>query len=823
MPRIRQQTSQISIGAGPTGDSASAQAFGPTGKSSVALGSALLSIGGDINSLALKRQQEEKKDKAIEDAVWLGKATSSLMRNLTDYQNDPQNNSSYDYDKNFLNHADTLLQDLAQQAPSPEISKEFTARASAGITGRYGTVSRDASNTRLSTHVRSIEDRWKNNQYDFRNAPDSQLALPELSHNGEQIRSDIKEAYGEISPKLANQLIAKQVEQEVLAVMGNHPDRALELLKQSKEIDPVRRDILTRRINSAKQVSNIAEKDGFNRFRADVILKAKKEGLTNPLPLESYLKFYDQDRAMSLLSRDEDTINAYNKAHDFVSNHKQLIPNSFSEKMAEFGRETVETEEAYSKVVVPALNSAVSTLENDPVSWLQKNNPEVQKHQDEAHPPIEKRPAGDVDSLLPGLDRDGEAGAEPAPIPATPEELTKLHNSILKYQGFPDKDATNKGQYLRRPPEEKNLLSKPQADSLAGQINGSPPETAIQIISGVLEGYPDDEHKRIVMNDLASLASEPISQEYQLAYEYRNQPWADEYVGSLKNVKEIQKLTDVSKRDISSEIQVNPKWLSYQASMLGGASQRASELGGFKRGIETFASSLVANGQSPEKAAQIAVDRLVGSSFGFTAVSGATVSNLGSFLHTPISEAEALKEKPNTGIDGARFGDTSNFDVLPVPRARKDGSIRSDKEIQLIGDQLGTAIMFVSPQEMNPGQFPQELQAIEDKDERNNVMFETYVRNATYRLSDDGQGVLLYLRNDKGGSTPFRTKSGFMLKLDFDNIPADFLGGNRFDPDSSDPRIRQSFKFRPKERNKFNPFSAEKHFTPTGSFWEKIK
>lgn len=675
---------------------------GPVGQGLQNLGSGLMA-----RNRRNKREAEITADKAktLDDRTWSANTYSEFSKELTDYYNNPDNYNSETFHKDLDEFTQGRISELEANAPSKEAAEQFKSRALGQAASRYDQAAARSTQTKIGNLMDSYDNEVQAMLYAYRN---SENGIGDLENSRSIAIADAKETFAD-SPKLAKQ-IESQINLSIIAeTIDSNPEYAKALLNEDKTISPEKRAQLLRQIDRSEKSVSALERDTFNRSRESTVFNAVKGDSYDKVPIEEYELYYDADKAAVMKRQDDLKVDAYKMANDFVdtiSNKNSATQMQELEKLVE-SAQSPEQRAAIQQIIEPQVRANLEMIEKDPVSWVSRNNATIKRLDAE----IEK--ATDEERI--GL-------------------LTERNELVLQVQGYSD-GVMDDSEYLNKPSNHRNLLTVDEATQLANRINRESPQVALDTIRGIMAEYPDEQHQWIVFNDLASIGKEKIRQEYAMAFQNADKWWIDSYLASLQNFDGLKELTQSTVQDIRASVNAHPSWMAFQTSIIGDNFQRASEIRGYKSGIEAFAKSFMARGSSLDEAVDKSINLLINESLGFTEING---------------------------------------EPMPILREKQDGTTRTDEEIADVGRRLNVALSRVDPRRIDQSNFGflAGLGPDEERVERLQALRDAVTSAGFWQMSPDGQSALLYYSDDNNNIFQVREKDGTPLEIALDDLPS---------------------------------------------------
>lgn len=710
MPKIPQNTEEFGIRTGSTGPTAQPNDFGP---STGALGQGLLHMSEGLSKMGLAVQHVDERRRERDENRWLGESYEQEKATLNEWLANPENHSKESFARDFKEFADARIAEYDGVAPSADARDAFRSNMGAFVGRKYEEAIHTAEKTKLQNTIISIDDQTTNALMGYRNAqgaPGSD-ATKDLLESFGQIRLGIHSQFYEQAPTIAGKLQDKLTSDLVLATADEDPALAKKILSMSPDLDQHTRTTLEKHIAQQEKVTDLVARDSFDRFRQDRLVAVEMGKSGDKIPLSLYQSFYPGDHGAVQKAHDDAQIDTSVRSRSTL---EELAPQSADRQLSALGKmrsdiKTKEDLDVFKHVAKQVLDN-VEVQQKNRVSWLQQNNPEVRT--------LSER-------------------AATAPESIRVQAITERNDAILKYQGPPpaSEDPAEVAMYLDRPSNDRHLMTLDEAEEDAGKINKGSAGEAIQAISQVLAKYPDQRHQYIAFADMVTLPSggKGLKQEYQLAFQNKDAWWIDSYVGAIANSKDIAKLNDEKRKELTDELDKQTTWKNFQRSMIGDNFSRAKEIEGYRSGITMYAESLIAGGKPIKKAIQAATDMLIGESLGFTSIN-----------NTPLA---MLKERSNRSLPH-----------------------RTDEEIADIGRRLSLALGDIDPREINDANFTT-LRNIPDGVAKHQALRDLITSKGFYQTSNDGQAALLYMQDDNGNSFQVTDKKKRPFVIHFDELP----------------------------------------------------
>ena len=586
---------------GSTGPNAEAISFG-TGAALSTVGNDL-ETGGRLFTRALKiKETHNEWLKSVDDQRWAASAYEQEKRGLAEFMANDKNNRAEDFAQRVDKYAnDRFGTYTGDAAPSKEALDAFKSNFETLANSKYEAALGITYQNKLNGAVTAVKSQVSDaiNAYRAAGKVPGQDGLEDLSDSVAHIGSNIEAQFREKAPNLADDLQTNLTTQTVLASLDRSPEAAKTFLDNSTAIDEQTRRHLNGIITQAVGTRSLVDKDAFNNVRANFLTNAEHGKVTGTIPLKNYQQFLEPDQAQVAKAQDDRYLGSVYTANGIVKDIAPLNANAQVAKLSELNSKIATKQDQDTYDMVTAKVRANIKLQNDnPVGWLQQNNPQVAQLRQAA---MDASP-------------DQQAGA-----------IKNLNDAVLKYQGTPPEDVSpaERAKYLNKPLNDRHLLGTDEAVQTGGELNQSTPKEFMSKLQTLMGRYPGQEYT--VFNDLASQGH--LRQEYQLAWQNQGAWWLDNYLGAIHNQKGIN-VPEAVQKDITRQVDANPIWLQFQSSMIGPNFGRANEIQGFRQGIETYAQALVSQGKSSKDATAMATKMLISETLGFTKVNGRPLSIL---------------------------------------------------------------------------------------------------------------------------------------------------------------------------------------------------
>lgn len=642
-------------------------------------------VADSIDRSRALRQQEV-------DARWVGDGLFGAVNELNEWQARPENNSREDYADQFSAQAGAVLERSSDGAPSASAARELRARLQARIAPMYQNALQIGERTRLDNNRESVVSQTADVLSSYRTALGHSPSDPvlEVVAAREDLRGVIDRMFGAQAPELAGRMRA-YVDQEIaLGVAREHPGYARSLVEASDSIPEDSKATLYNKIEALGKSQDMIRIDDFNRARADFVVASGQGKVSGTIPLSKYEEVFSHERAVVEKREDDEKISIANDVRGWFDNLAPTAPQAMERELAKMAGEVHDTRSAkVYRELSTRLREVRELQDKDRVSWLLSFNPEVMSAQDD-------------------VARATDAGTRNA-------ALSRRNQAVKKYQGFPAAGDPNRDMYLGLSSNDRTLMTLGAATQYAAAINSGSPSEVMRRIDDVMIQFPDTEDRFIAFSDMVSLPGKTgIRQEYQVAYQNRDQWWVPSYLSALSSTEAVKQLDTTRESELDSEISRDPTWLKFQAAMIGPDMSRAAEIEGFRAGVQTMARSMHLQGRKISDAVKSSVKLLLDSTMGFATVHG-----------RPIMIS---RENPVTGTS------------------------RNDEEVRDIGRRLEVSLRDLDPREVDQSRLPVLAQVHPEQMHINRLQaLRDIITSTGFFVTDpDGQSMTLFVPGDQG-------------------------------------------------------------------------
>lgn len=786
MPRIPQPLSDASILTGGINVSAPASAFGAAeGGQSIA--SAIDQLGRGLALNNKTRRAIEERDKRKNDELWASKAASEFGRNLTDFEVNPENRSRVDYLPAYLENVDQNTQAFIEKAPSPEAEAMFHERARGMVDARYGRVASLGAENELKAEAIALDDTWGNFLQSYHStAPiDPHGAAGDLIGGLDQTIQSIQDLYSDVAPEMSKQLIAKRIEDTVLALSDKSPNVARDILDNSSiYLDESKRQVLINKLEARKQETSLLLKEDFNSTRESLLIQSERDGLISELPIEDYQAVYQGEQAQVMKKRDDAIIGANVNMHALKIDLRGKNP-AEKAKQAEAVYKTLNTQEeqrAFASIIAPYLQEDARLFATDSSAWQDANNPILETLQkDAAELEVNETMGIAVDGgpgvLPPREDIEGGSVAQGATkevagvrdVP-TPDQAAasreQYYRAKLRYQGLAPEGDTS-GLYMNLPRSEQHILTKAEANRFAAQINGADIDNAIGTIQAILQRYPSDDLRAQVIHDLTTLPQEKLNPVYAIAFQNAGESWLPTFIGNVRSVKDLEAMSEVDKASLRKAVQSNGTWASFFKSVMGPQNQRSGEVEGYYNAIEMNARAFMAQGMTAKAAAEASINQLLTSTMKPVEVQRAGVMD--------TVKPDGFTIAVDDGFWGPKPYYWRDDPQLWLPRQPQGWDRKlSDEELDNLGQRMGVAIANINPDDVDLSQFSWASQVSANNKYRQQQLIHTkIVQTGQFYPEPGGAYYRLTVEGEVPGSRiDLRNKNGEFFRLPLAKLPA---------------------------------------------------
>ncbi len=673
---------------------------------------ALGNVGDNISRLGVTLADITEQRNREKELRWAGDKSDELSRTLIEWQR--ENQGREDIGDAYRKFADEQVAEHEAQAPTSRAAGVFRRSVLPAINREWEQNLKLGEATRFDNF--EVAERKSsitaNDNYRERFSQ-NQVTAQLLRHLDLQSQiARIDGAYGKVAPKVAAALKETAVVDAVTGTMERDPALAAEILEQYPHVDAETRRMLIGSLESTRTALDGARQVEFADQMEKSLNAATALGIPAAMPREAeFVAVYGKDAAPRQMAVAKETYRATNLAITSWDSVKDLAGQYQMAKVEELAN-------AGEKFAAQKLSERVSD------SLKAQNGGNVMDHLRQNYADVEQsyNMAGD-----------------------DPVRLKAAHELALKYQGpvppgTPEKEAR---KYLGHSTGRLHLLTERQADEMGAQWNGMGAEDLMKAMEGLAVQYPDDKQRAIAYRDLVTLPKEGnrLKPGIQFAQMIPSMELRRSYLNVVQNSKAVAELTTEKQAAFDAALIDQKGWVNFRASFGAQDEQMAK----FRQAVLHYAYHLSQDGRlglDAEAATEKAVNDLIEGSFGFTKESGVVI-----------------------GVQKLR----DDFGLKPI---------RTEQEITHFGRILTQAKATFPLQDLNlvnpAGQqaFPQ-ADLILDPAKKLEYVQKTILANGFFVTEDDGQGVTLYVRNDKSG-LPFQLldKKGKPFLILFDNVTA---------------------------------------------------
>lgn len=595
---------------------------------------------------------------------------------------------------------------------SPEVARQFTKNWDTWTNAKLSDVYALAIKNQLTLSVNSVKEQTQTAITSFRLLANTSEkdATKSLLDSIAQITAGIRDGIGKQSFDTAKGLHEDLITQAVLATANVNPGLAKAILDRSSEIDEQTRHNLLNTIATANKSINIGARITFDNARKDILALSKAGQGKQIIPEEAYLAHYPEAQALQLKAKDDALLDVYANGN--------LILQHVAPQEAEYQQHVLDTlgdktkwTGQYNEDLFDFVNQRLTQIRDlqkrNSVKFLTDYNPVVKQA-------FELTKSATEDTA--------------------PELFSRYYDALLFFQGPATKETDKKEVpwFLNRSMNDWHLLDVEKAKETASQLNISKPQEVIQKINEFLAQYPKESHQQIALQDLVNLGG--LSEQYQLAFQNKDEWWIDSYLNAIKGGEDIKVDTD-TKKEIYEALIVNDHWVNFDSHMTGDKRQGEKEATrGFRAGILKYAEYLSKN-HSASDAVEIAARQLIGSTLGFTKV---------------------------------------NDQTMMIVRDRGPGKVPfNDDEITDIGRRLTFVPQFLPAADIDLTPFVKLNLLLTDPAKQQEAIINHLSAKGFWQNTNDGKGASLYAV-DEEGIQPFQVtdKEGKPFVVHFEELPA---------------------------------------------------
>lgn len=716
MPEIRTYEAGESSRTGPAIAYANTEDFGAgvaralaeVGEGADRASSGLAHIANTANVMNRRRQ-------ALEETRWAGDTYEATKRSISEFMANPENNTKDSFAQDLDRHNQDIFKGIdPQTAPTPRAFEMFKQNYWSFAGGKYAQALNVGYQNTVNNNITSINSQVNDAVTAYHNFKkvDEDVATHDMVDSVAHIGQNIEGSFRKLAPTIADRLQSDLITQATLAVMTNDPRAAKTLLDSSSSVDEQTRRTLNREIEQQLRSKDIVATEAFNNQRTDHLVGVEQGKSRDKIPISTYKQFYPDDQAQVQKSRDDNYIDAQNKANDIL---QKIGPQNSEAQLKELnalksGVNNEQDAEVFKKVHQETVKN-LKMQEQNPAGWLFQYNPTIKHLAQDAQDARDDQRMGKIQTL---------------------------NDAVMRFQGPPPPGAKEdeKSQYLDRPMNDRHLMTLDEATQSASDLNQSTPREFIKKMGEVLSRYPDSQHQYVAFNDMVTIPSGRggLRQEYQLAWQNKDAWWLDTYLGAVAAGKDIKLPEDV-KKDVTKRIDANTTWLQFQSAMIGDNFSRASEISGFREGIQQYAHALISQGKSIKESGDGAVKMLISETLGITKVNG-----------KPMIVLRDQGEK--------------------VPKM-------SDMEVTDLGRRLSVGLEQVDPRKID--QRPFAALQIFGKDEQHlprlQALRDQITARGFFQTGPDGRSASLYMTDDNGMIFQVRDRGNRPLSINFRDLP----------------------------------------------------
>jgi hypothetical protein len=682
-------------------------------------------VGQSIGRTASMVNTLDGQRKNLDNSRWVTESINQELNYHSEWMNDPANNTSEDYAKNYKELADKRITEYEKSAPSVEAMDQFRQRYYGFTASRYNSALDTSAATTISNVKLGITNGTEQLQATYlrdRGIPGLDANV-ELEANIESHALMIDQQLGTVAPTLAAQLKEQLYIDSIYTAVDVAPDFAQNLLNKSK-LDGRTRHTIQNTIDRALDSKNV-----MNEAIGDKAVDNWKAALRSGKTLAKFDKvilqsFYSRDKAQRL----DVELNAY---YDKVVTANSVVEKSSgwniqaleqfdSETRAKIGTdmETADRDEFVSKYVSDVVKRKVETITHDQVRYLATENPVIK-------------------SLATAYFNSGGRDTS---------AKINYFAAIKKFQG-PAPDGTSDADrklYLNLPRNAWAITTAEEAETNAKTIReGSPNEIAGKFAK-MQQQYASQEDFQMAYQDMVRLPpSKGIPGEYQLGILHINPDGtpdevAKDFFGVLSSKDAIKPVDGETASNYRKALDSSGTWNLYERTLPSDNFQNQMVLDQYRSGVIKYAMALAQrDGMSPEKAVPVSISQL---------------------LETKMHHA-SVNDRP-----------------LMLSRERGIGRpSRTDADIEQIGARLDLALQLIDPlkvawkDEFGRPHLPQAELPI-SPGLKVQFLRDQITNYGIYQQSPDGKSASVYIANGKHSPYELRDTKGRAFVINLDDI-----------------------------------------------------
>ena len=615
-----------------------ASVFGDsTGASAVAQGISNLSRG--IQSYAASDMDVRVHLKKLDDMRYMNEVQDKATRFSSEFLDDPHRAASEtfhtDYEAQMKKFADTWV----PAAPSKEAKIRAQDMVNQISAGGYHTAVKTVVNTKVTKTSLSIDANLdaQGNQISalLASNPDeaSSAALGALTG----YRDMVRDAFAVTHPVLAEKMVERGQTGLIERVMHDSPTLARQLLSASS-LGNEGHAALERRIRIIEETNKVGDKIAFR----DLVNRQEQAFVDGDLssgsliPKQEFVSLYGEKEGTAHFEVHEKKFNNLVEADNVWQKIRGRSPAFQVNEVTAFKDHHPLNHEG-KQVLQHKYAAGMHLYNTDKASWLTSNNPAVDL----------------ASSRVSHLANTG------APINQVLDSIHKKTDVLLQFQGSAPEGASPEeaSRYLNLP--NKQILTVPEAKSMAARFNNASGVGAIEnTIRELRSMYPEPERFAIVANDLQALLPEGEAPKLhiQAALVNLDQPWLPGFLSAQVNQKfNLTNLPTKTVEDIDKEMR-NPEGLT--STWESGFPDQRRAFADTRESIRNYALELAQSGNGKagmgaKEAVTAASKAVLGSTRSLVKVNGrqTVVPFTGSLNETTIPKLELLLNSIRDSID----------------------------------------------------------------------------------------------------------------------------------------------------------------------------
>lgn len=671
-------------------------------------------VGQAMVSTGATLGQIAKHKQQTDDNRWVQKAAAQYQEEAINFLHNPENKNREDYETIATQFLKDQQAKYAQNAPSGRSNRLFGEYASRFYNSNLPAIKNRTEAVKLEKATGEIEVNVNKALGAFRReaaAGDAASAALNAEAQRELQHAMLKDTYGTLSPAAERRFREIIDKSYVMGVAEHNPEYARRVLESSEHIDESARKTLLSHIEQVEQRGLRMARYEFERE----LDRAVETGFSNevaiaPVSKGSFIRLYGKEDGELAYKRFEDQRTESNTAIAVAGGMRGKNAAAIARQANEF--EKTPASRSLKNLVARKADELIRYQAQDPAGYLAANN-------DEVHSAF--------------------SAFSSAPPQEQARAFQKYADLVRKYQGKAA-GATDGDRYMDLPTGDRHILPKPMALDWAGRINHGGYDEKLQTLQQFGALFESYDAWNVGFNDLVKLPEgQGVKPEIQLALQFAR--WKDGQVyfdqpetvrGYLEAATDVELLKEIGKdnekyADYSNALDAHPKWKEWVRAV---GNDRAEQVAAYKNGMVAYAWK---HGRTATEGARKAVDDLI-------------------VQHTHIG--------------------TVNGTALPMAKVRKDGTPRTEVELEDISRRMGVSLKYLDVDQIDTSRLrflPTQLG--EGKEKRLHLL--RYVMNeGFFRPEPDGNSATLHVMSDGGRATQLTDKQGQPFRIHYDNLPA---------------------------------------------------